>query len=176
MVIDEFAARFVYFYTGYICAGRIFALTAAVQARPAVALAGLIGWGIVNQMLVATGYATQPIVSLALGLAGACAVVSLAALMAKSDLFAALRYCGRHSIVIYLAFFLPMAASRVLLLRSGIVSDVGTVSVLVTAAGVIGSLGLFWLARASGLRLLFERPRRFWLTPRAPALRLQPAE
>jgi uncharacterized membrane protein YcfT len=176
MVIDEFAARFVYFYTGYIFATRIFALTAAVQARPVAALAGLIGWGVVNQALVATGYAEQPIVSLALGLAGACAVVSLAALMAKSDLFAPLRYCGRNSIVIYLAFFLPMAASRALLLRSGIVADIGTISVLVTGCGVVGSLCLFWLSRASGLRFLFERPRRFWLRPRAPAMRLRPAE
>ena len=31
--------------------------------------------------------------------------------MAKSDLFRPLRYCGRNSIVIYLAFFLPMAAT-----------------------------------------------------------------
>src|SRR2546429_310215 len=33
-VIDEFAARFVYFYTGYILAARIFQIAAAVQARP----------------------------------------------------------------------------------------------------------------------------------------------
>src|ERR1700716_4007593 len=41
-VIDEFAARFVYFYTGYLFAPRIFALGATVQARPlraAIALA-----------------------------------------------------------------------------------------------------------------------------------------
>ena len=30
-----------------------------------------------------------------------------------------LRFCGEHSIVIYLAFFLPMAATRTLLLRTG---------------------------------------------------------
>src|SRR5438552_11747049 len=36
-VLDEFAARFVYFYTGYILAGRIFQIAAAAQARPALA-------------------------------------------------------------------------------------------------------------------------------------------
>jgi uncharacterized membrane protein YcfT len=176
MVIDEFAARFVYFYTGYIFARRIFALTAAAQARPVLALGGLLAWGVINQTLVAYGYADARLVSLALGLAGACAVVSVAALMAKSDLFAALRYCGRHSIVIYLAFFLPMAASRTLLLRTGVITDIGTVSVLVTASGVIGALVIFWLSRAAGWNFLFERPRRFWLKPAAPKLRLQPAE
>jgi len=42
-MIDEFAARFVYFYTGYILAHRFFAIAAAVQARPLLAVAGLIG-------------------------------------------------------------------------------------------------------------------------------------
>ena len=70
-VIDEFAARFVYFYTGYVLATRIFALAAAVQARPARALAGLGAWGILDAVLVFNGYADLPFVSLALGLAGA---------------------------------------------------------------------------------------------------------
>jgi uncharacterized membrane protein YcfT len=39
-VIDEFAGRFVYFYTGYVLAPQIFRLAAEVQARPALALAG----------------------------------------------------------------------------------------------------------------------------------------
>ena len=38
MVPDEFAARFVYFYTGYIAARYIFSLTADAQAQPLVAL------------------------------------------------------------------------------------------------------------------------------------------
>src|ERR1051325_4192802 len=33
-VIEEFCARFVYFYTGYILAERIFQIAAGVQARP----------------------------------------------------------------------------------------------------------------------------------------------
>src|SRR5262249_42066941 len=51
VVVDEFAARFVYFYTGFILAPRIFALAAAVQRRPVVALAGLEAWGLVNGAL-----------------------------------------------------------------------------------------------------------------------------
>ena len=34
-----------------------------------------------------------------------------------------LRYCGEHSIVIYLAFFLPMATTRTLLLQTGWIHD-----------------------------------------------------
>ena len=59
-------------------------------------------------------YAPLPVVSLGLGLIGAAVVTTVGALMATHDVFRPLRYCGRNSIVIYLAFFLPMAATRTL--------------------------------------------------------------
>ena len=174
VIVDEFASRFVYFYTGYILATRIFAFAAAVQARPALALNALMAWGMFNQLFVERGWADLPIVSLFLGLLGAGAIVAVAALIAKGDWFAALRYIGRNSIVIYLAFFLPMALSRIVLLKTGHITDIGTISLLVTIEGVVGALVLYWMLRKP-LGFLFERPQRFWLTPR-PALRLQPAE
>jgi uncharacterized membrane protein YcfT len=165
MVPDEFAARFVYCYTGYVFAKPIFALAARAQGAPLPALGGLLSWGLLNGTMVHLGYERLPFVSLALGLAGACAVVTAAALMAKSDLFKPLRYCGCNSIVIYLAFFLPMAATRAVLLKSGLITDVGVISAVVTLAGVIGSLCLFWAVRGTPAHLLFERPAPFWLAP-----------
>jgi uncharacterized membrane protein YcfT len=111
-------------------------------------------------------------------LIGAAAVATIAALMARHDVFRPLRYCGRNSIVIYLAFFLPMAAMRALLLKSGLIADVGTMSVIVTAAGVLGALALFWAAQGTKAMFLFERPARFWLTSKPAPKReaLQPAE
>jgi len=178
-VIDEFAARFVFFYTGYLFARHVFALAAAAQANPEIAVAGLTAWGLVNALLVFNGLAEVPLVSLSLGLVGAMAVVTVSALMAKSDLFRPLRYCGSNSIVIYLAFFLPMAISRSLLIKTGWIPDIGAVSLVVTLAGVIGALALFWAVRHTALRFLFERPQRFWIAPKiapTPALALQPAE
>jgi uncharacterized membrane protein YcfT len=174
-VIDEFAARFVYFYTGYLLAPRIFALAKSVDAHPEGALAGLVIWGMINGLLVFNGLSELPLISLGLGLAGACAVVAVSVLLAKSDLATPLRYCGRNSIVIYLAFFLPMAASRTLLIKTGWIPDVGTMSAIVTTVGVIGSLLWFWAVRSTFLRFLFERPDRFWIAPRK-RLVLQPAE
>jgi uncharacterized membrane protein YcfT len=173
--IDEFAGRFVYFYAGYLFAPRIFAFAAAVQARPGRAAAGLAAWALVNGALVHAGVAAWPVVALALGLAGAAAVIALSALMAKAHAFAPVRFGGQRSIVIYLAFFLPMAATRTALLKTGLVADVGTVSLLVTAAGVLGALAMWWAARAAGATFLFERPDRFRVAPR-PRLATQPAE
>jgi uncharacterized membrane protein YcfT len=180
MVPDEFAARFVYFYTGYIAARYIFTLTADAQANPMVAVVCLVIWAGFNAILVHEGIAALPFFSLAMGLVGAAAVATISALLALHDVFKPLRYCGRNSIVIYLAFFLPMAMSRTVLLKTGIVTDVGTISVIVTACGVVGALAIFWAARAAGATFLFERPAMFKLVPdkpkAAPAPVLQPAE
>jgi uncharacterized membrane protein YcfT len=175
-VVDEFASRFVYIYTGYLLAPHIFAFARTVNAQPEMALAGLVAWGLINGLLVFNGYSEWPLVSLALGVAGAAAVVSVSVLLAKSVLALPLRYCGRNSIVIYLAFFLPMAASRTLLLKTGWIADIGTISVIVTIVGVVGSLAWFWAVRWTFLRFLFERPQRFWLAPKTKRLILQPAE
>jgi uncharacterized membrane protein YcfT len=174
-VIDEFASRFVYFYTGYIFAAHVFALAARVQRLPMQALAALSVWAVINAALVLAGYADRPFVSLALGLVGAGAVVTVAALIARSDVVRPLRYCGQNSIVIYLAFFLPMAATRIVLLKTGIVTDLGTISLIVTAVGVIGALAWYWAVRDTRLGFLFERPMWARLKPaRLPAM--QPAE
>ena len=147
----------------------------ACSASRTQALAGLAVWALINGALVLGGYADRPFVSLALGFVGAGAVVAVAALMARSDVFQPLRYCGQNSIVIYLAFFLPMAATRIALLKTGIITDLGTISLLVTAAGVIGALAWYWAVRGTPLRFLFERPAWARLKPaRIPAM--QPAE
>jgi len=174
MVVDEFAARFVYFYTGHVLARQILAFTAGAQAQPWLALVGLVLWGLLNGTMVYTGYAPLPVISLALGLIGAAVVATVASLMALHDVFRPLRYCGRNSIVIYLAFFLPMAAMRTVLLKTGWIADVGTLSVIITAGGVLGSLALFWAVRGTWGRFLFERPAQFWLARKRATL--QPAE
>jgi uncharacterized membrane protein YcfT len=175
-VIDEFGARFVYFYSGYLFAPYVFALSDRARARPALALAGLALWAVVNGSLVGFGASEWPLVSLALGLAGACAIIVTGTLLARMQWLNFLRYCGEHSIVIYLAFFLPMAATRTLLLRSGLIPDIGMVSLIVTVVGVVGALAIWRIALALHANFLFERPAAFWIAPKKAAPALQAAE
>ncbi len=158
VIPDEFAARFVYFYSGYIFAPAIFRFAATVMARPLLAVAGLAVWGLLEGAAVFGGISELPLVSLALGMLGATAVIAFSALLSKSHRLGWLRYCGQNSIVIYLAFFLPMAVTRTLLLKSGVIADLGTVSLIVTAVAVVTPVLLFWLVRGTRLRFLFERP------------------
>jgi uncharacterized membrane protein YcfT len=175
-VIDEFCARFVYFYSGYLFAAYVFALSERARARPAFALAGLALWMLVNGGLVVSGFSEWPLISLTLGLAGACAIVVIGTLLARARRLEFLRYCGEHSIVIYLAFFLPMAATRTLLLHAGLIHDIGTISLIVTIAGIFGALAIWWMARGTRANFLFERPAAFWIAPRKARAGLQAAE
>ena len=175
-VIDEFAARFVYFYSGYLFAGQVFAISDTARARPALTLIGLAIWAVVNATLVHVGFSEWPVISLALGYAGALAIVVAGTLLARLQWLTFFRFCGEHSIVIYLAFFLPMAVLRISLLKFTPL-DVGTVSLIVTVGSDIGALAIWRLALLARANFLFERPALFWLTPkRAAAPELQSAE
>ncbi|HLL26728.1 MAG TPA: acyltransferase family protein [Xanthobacteraceae bacterium] len=174
-VIDEFAARFVYFFAGYWFAAYVFALARNVQAHPRFASAGLALWAIVNGGLVAAGISTMPGVSLFLGGIGALAVVSFSALLAKARFFDPLRYAGENSLVVYLAFFLPMAATRTALLKTDLIPDLGTAALIITAVAAVTPLLFYRLVRGTWASFLFHRPNAFRLEGRREAY-LQPAE
>lgn len=159
IVIDEFAARFVYFYSGYWLARGVFAFADDVTRRVPLAVAALAAWGVLNGALVVLGWADRPFVSLALGALGAAALVAAAALLAMRDALPPLRRCGETTLAIYLAFFLPMAVTREILLRSGVVADVGTVSLIVTMVAVVVPLIVERAVRHTRLRFLFVRPQ-----------------
>jgi uncharacterized membrane protein YcfT len=175
-VIDEFSARFIYIYSGYLFADYVFALSDRARAHPGFALAALALWALVDGGLVALGASEWPGISLLLGIAGACAIITIGTLLARMQWLEFLRFCGEHSIVIYLAFFLPMASSRTVLLHLGIIHDIGAISLIVTIVGVLGALAIWWAALAVKANFLFERPDAFWIAPKKPARLLQPAE
>jgi uncharacterized membrane protein YcfT len=175
-VIDEFCARFVYFFIGYWLASYVFLLSDRARGNPAMGIVGLVAWALINGALVEFGYSEWPVISLALGLAGACAIIVAGTLLAQMRWLDFLRYCGAHSIVIYLAFFLPMATTRALLLKTGVIADIGTISLIVTCAGVAGALLIWRAALAAGANFLFERPAAFWIAPKKSGAMLQAAE
>lgn len=177
LLVDEFASRFVYFYAGYIFAPKIFQLADWARARVPLSLTALAIWALVNGGLVAAGWSGLPIVSLALGAAGAGAIVLTSTLITEAGRFNFLSHFGENSIVIYLAFFFPMGVTRVILLKLGFL-DIGTMSLIVTAVSVISPMILFWMIQKTNFGwFLFRRPGWAYLPGTlTPKTRLQPAE
>jgi hypothetical protein len=69
-----------------------------------------------------------------------------------------------------------MATTRTLLLRAGVIHDVGTMGLIVTIAGVLGALALWRMALAVGANFLFERPAAFWIALKKVNPAIQAAE
>ena len=166
-LVDEFMNRFVFFYTGYACAPAIFALAHhALQLRLPVLLIILGMWATINTFAVSTGasqWAGLDLVVSGFGIGGVVVFSVLVTAPAarhslRSYLGPALLYCGRHSIVIYLAFTIFMAATRVLLIKIAPGLDGGMISLASAAAGLGGSLLLHLWVRRTRLAFLFERP------------------
>jgi uncharacterized membrane protein YcfT len=120
-VPDEFAARYVYFLSGYLFAPRLFALAESARKNPREALLWLLAWSAADAMLAFSPspladfptLASLPIVSLAAGFAGAAAVIIFAALL--SDLHGRLGYAiaaqGRWRSISDSSFRWPRRAS-----------------------------------------------------------------
>ncbi|MDB5512333.1 MAG: acyltransferase 3 [Enterovirga sp.] len=182
-LLDEFCERWVFFLAGSMLAPQIFRLAGWARAHRRSGLGALLAWALVNGLLALTPTrfpgsptaAELPLVGLLLGGAGALAIVALAALITPSRAAEPFRYAGEHSIAIYLAFFLPMAAARTVLIKTGIVTDIGTVAAIVTAAAVVAPLLVERAVRHTPLSFLFRRPAWARLRPARPALRLRPA-
>jgi uncharacterized membrane protein YcfT len=166
VLVDEFAQRFIYFYSGYLFAPYVFAFARRMRTSPMVLVLPVLGlWVWLNSLMAASGLSTLPLIGLALGYLGSFAVVAIAVLVTRLKLGDVLRYCGEHSIAIYLAFILFMAPVRILLLKAGIIQDTGLMALAVTAAAIAGPLLMFRFCRVVRLNFLFARPAAFRLKP-----------
>jgi Predicted membrane protein len=184
---DQFAEYFVYFYAGYALAPMIFRLAGWAAENTGLACIGLAAWAAINTGLVfSPGFALEPVgatlgiaglpgMRLVLALAGSVALCTLAVLLSRLPFMDWLRWLGSKSIVVYLAFALPMAVTREVLVRLGIIYDTSLLSILVMASAVVSPLILYWLIERTGWgRFLFERPA--WAhIPGTPGSRSYPA-
>lgn len=200
LLVDEFAARYVYFFAGYALAQPIFQLAGWARDNISKALGYLGVWALVNGIFtfsampslfegiyqsadreLPTNMAQMPIVSLGLGAAGAVAVVCVCSVLSRFKFAGFLRYLGQHSIVVYLAFFAPMIITREVLFKFVPNLDLGTTSLIVLLSSLIGPVIAYEFTRITGwFGFLFSRPKWAWLdksaTKKEAKASLQPAE
>lgn len=157
-MVNSFCLYLIYFLIGHHFRERLFAFAKLVSARPRAAIFGLLCWAIEQAMWFRTGLAEIPGFTLVFALFGVLAVLTLASLVERQRWFGWLALCGRHSLTIYLSFVLPMAASRIVLVKSGSFDSVGLVSAMVTISAIAMSLALGRLARGWPFAFLFSRP------------------
>lgn len=170
-IVDQFAEYFVYFFAGYALAPWIFKFVAWAQEHVLPAIGALLAYALINGVLVFTGgfemkpvhaemgFAALPVLHLVLAVVGSLALCVTAALLSKLAAMDWLRWLGAHSIVVYLSFSIPMAITRTVLLKVGIIEDTSILSVTVLLVALLSPLVLYWLIQKTGWgKFLFERP------------------
>lgn len=173
LLVDEFAARFVFFYTGYWAAPVIFRYAETITKAPVgLVAAALVAWAAMNALFVENGLAFVKGLDLWVSYAGVAAVVAFSVILLPTLPGRALAFCGRNSIAIYLAFPLFMGPARVVALKLGSIIPDWAAALISMSAGVFGALILAHLVKGTRFAFLFTRPKAFaWSTARRPASR-----
>jgi uncharacterized membrane protein YcfT len=165
--LDSFALFIVYFVLGARFSEQWLRLLAWFGARPAYLLAAFAGWLVLHAIGLRLGFTQIPGLTLVFGLAGAVAVTAFSVALAQSNLFGWLAAIGRQSLAIYVAFLIPMAISRHVLIGFAGFSDPGWVALAVFLFSVLACLLLARVAPLIGLGFLFRRPDWARLTARS---------
>jgi uncharacterized membrane protein YcfT len=166
-ILDEFANRFVFFYSGYALAPFVLTFADRLRTAPAAAVAiGLAVWAVVNAAGVNSGVALMHGPDLVYSYVGIGAVIAFSVLLTNRLPGDVLAYCGRNSIAVYLAFTVFMGPMRIVLLKLTGGDAPETVALLSALAGVVGALAMQWFVKGTWAGFLFTRPAMFRLTPR----------
>lgn len=162
---DEFARRFIFFVSGIYGAPYVFALAAWAIANKRLGTFAGMGLLLAVGVSVFSGLVDLRAVELVTGYAGAAGTIVLIAVVADRSWIRPLTYVGSRSLYIFLAFFLPMAATRIFMVKLGFLNgDLVTLVVLAMAIGM--PLLAFRLTEKTPLSFLFARPGAFKLKPR----------
>jgi uncharacterized membrane protein YcfT len=170
-LVEQFCHYFVFFYAGYVFAPPIFRLVDWAMDHVWQALILLFGWSAIEAALVFSpgwgvfpdhvdlGIAGLPGVRLSLAIAGAVALCVMGGLLSKLSFMDWLRWLGEHSLIVYLAFVLPMTFFRAGLVKLHLVGNVTVASFAVIVVATSFPVVLYLIVQRTGRgKFLFERP------------------
>ena len=170
-VATQFSGYFVFFYVGYAGAPAIFRFISWAERQIILSVAGLLIWALANGLLVFSpgyillptetkmGLAGLPPLHLLLAIIGALALCVSGALLTKLSFMNWLRWLGEHSLVVYVAFTIPMSLFRAAAMWSGILTETGPLSLAVLIIATASPVMLYLIIKRVGFGVfLFERP------------------
>lgn len=163
MVIDSFASQYIFFIAGYLGSASILKFADGAKGYPIFVLFGLSVFAIWNVAMMKFGWAHDPAFGLAAGISGSIAVIALCAVLAEYRLLNFIRYIGSRSLYIFLAFFAPMAITRIALIKTGFIPEINTFAFLVTAVSVATPLLGYIIVKNTPMDFLIRRPAWFKL-------------
>jgi len=163
--LDSFALFLVYFALGARLSDYWLNRMGWFGERPLLLVLFSVAWLGCHLVGLSHGLTEVPGLTLLFGLAGALAVTGLSVLLAQRALFGWLAAIGRNSLAIYVAFLIPLAVSRHILISYAGFSDPGWVALAAVLFSVLACLLLAEMAPRLGLGFLLTRPGWARLSP-----------
>lgn len=157
-VPDEAALRFVFFVIGVYGASQVFQIAgwARENAQSAI-ITGVATLASVS-LVVLSGLIDFRAIELLAGIAGCIGCVMLVSVAASKGLTGWLAYLGSRSLYIFVAFFLPMAVTRVGMIKLGVTNG-DLITLVSVVLGVTLPLVAARLVEGTRLGFLFTRPQ-----------------
>ena len=162
-LIDFFSKYYVFFLAGHFGRDIWFALAHSAREQKLASVVGLAIWAVANGLVVWFGYDEIVPVAIIMGALGFMAVIDFMGILTEfapgRGLAKVFRYLGRHSLPIYLGFFLPMGVTRILVLKFGN-GDPGLSALIVSMAAVIGAILMYEVVMRLKIgTFLYARPQ-----------------
>lgn len=158
-----FGAWYVFFFAGFVAAPHVFEFAERVSGHTQRLWNVLLGWALANAAFVVLGVSGLPVISLALGFCGTAAVIALGIQLNRIGWLAMIGYAGRHCLIIYLTFLIPMTALQHGFAANERTVNAGLACLAITLGAVVLPLVFFRLVRETPLSVLYRRPRRLRL-------------
>ena len=163
MLLDEFAWRFIWFVSGVYGASRIFELAAWARDNKAKALGVAALLYATVATVVFSGLIEIRGLELLMGYAGGIGSILTITVLAEAGFAGALSFIGHRSLYIFLAFFAPMAAMRVGLVKFAGWENGDLVTIVTFAVALVGPIIGYEVLKRTPLAFLFVRPAMFRL-------------
>ena len=162
-VTNMFGAWYVFFFAGSVAAPQVIELAERVSGHTKPLWNVLLGWAVANAAFVVLGVSGLPLISLALGFSGTAAIIALGIQLSRIPWMSMIGYAGRHCLIIYLTFVIPMTVLQHGFAANGQATNAGLACLVITLGAVILPLVFYRLARETRLNVLYKRPRRLRL-------------
>jgi uncharacterized membrane protein YcfT len=105
------------------------------------------------------GFAAFPPLHFLLGVAGPVAICTFSVVLMDRPCTGWLRWIGAHSLVIYLAFTIPMSIFREIAMNTGLITKTGPLSLAVFVVALTTPIIFYFAIGLTGFgHFLFERP------------------
>ncbi len=169
MLIKEFGWRYIFFLSGFYGYNLWFKLADHASKAPLVAIAAFAIFSFGNILFLSAHFPYNHPLALLNSYAGALATIALCAVFARYNIGTFLSFIGKHSLYIYISFFVPNAFLRTVMIKLEVAPPIDQFILLVLVVCIITPIIAFHLLKKTPLAFFYSRPKAFQLRKNSDA-------